>query len=117
MLSREFCEISKNTYFKEHLRWLLLIIIFTNVIIIIFIMITIISIISIRGSLPEVFLYALKIWKFTKFTGEHPCRSVISIKLLCSFIEIALRHGCSPVNLLHIFRILFPKSTYGGLLL
>ena len=26
------------------------------------------------------------------------------------FIEIALWHGCSPVNLLHIFRIPFPKN-------
>ena len=52
-----------------------------------------------------------------KFTGEHPCRSAISIKLLCNFIEIALRHGCSTVNLLHIFRIPFPKNTSGGLLL
>ena len=26
----------------------------------------------------------------SKFTGEHPCRSVISIKLLCNFIEITL---------------------------
>ena len=26
----------------------------------------------------------------SKFTGEHPCRSVISIKSLCNFIEIAL---------------------------
>ena len=33
-----------------------------------------------------------------KLTGEHPCRSAISIKLLCNFIEIALWHGCSPVN-------------------
>ena len=48
---------------------------------------------------------------------EQPCQSVISIKLLCSFIEIALRHGCSPVNLLHIFRIPFPTNTSGGLLL
>ena len=40
----------------------------------------------------------------SKFTGEHPCRSVISIKLLYSFIENALRHGCSPVNLFHISR-------------
>ena len=46
-----------------------------------------------------------------KFTGEHPCRSVISIKLLCKFIEIALRHGCSPVNLLHIFRAPLLKKT------
>ena len=26
-------------------------------------------------------------------------------------IEITLRHGCSLVNLLHIFRTLFPKNT------
>ena len=33
------------------------------------------------------------------------------------FIEIALRHGFSPVNLLHIFRIPFPKNTPGRPLL
>ena len=42
---------------------------------------------------------------------------MISIKLLCNFIEIALLHGCSPVNLLHIFRTPFPKNTSGWLLL
>ena len=41
----------------------------------------------------------------SKFTGENPCRSVI------------LRHGCSPVNLLHIFRTPFPKNTSGWLFL
>ena len=35
---------------------------------------------------------------------KHPYRSAISIKLLCNFIKITLRHGCSPLNLLHIFR-------------
>ena len=38
-------------------------------------------------------------------------------KLLCNFIEITLRHRCSPVNLLHIFRTLFSKDTSGELLL
>ena len=47
----------------------------------------------------------------SKFTGEHPCRSVISL------IEITRRHGCSPVNLLHIFRTRFTKNTSGQLLL
>ena len=47
----------------------------------------------------------------SKFTGEVPCPSVISIKLQSNFIEIKLRHGCSPVNLLHIFRISFPRKT------
>ena len=53
----------------------------------------------------------------SKFTGEYPFRSVVSIKLLCSFIEITLRHGCSPASLLHIFRTPFPKNTSGRLLL
>ena len=46
-----------------------------------------------------------------KFTGEHPSRSGISIRLQYNFIEIALRHGCSTVNLLHIFRTPFLKKT------
>ena len=46
----------------------------------------------------------------TKFT-EHPFQSEISIKLLCKFIEITLRHGCSSVDLLHIFRTPFLKGT------
>ena len=70
-----------------------------------------------RSSPPEVFLGKDVLKICSKFTGEHPCRSVISIKLLCNFIEIALRHGCSPVNLLHTFRTPFYKNTYGGLLL
>ena len=53
----------------------------------------------------------------SKFTGEYLCRSVISIKLLSNFIEITLRHRCSPVNLLHIFRIPFPKNTSERMLL
>ena len=47
----------------------------------------------------------------SNFTGEHPCQSTISID------EIALRHGCSPVNLLHTFETSFLKSTSGRLLL
>ena len=39
------------------------------------------------------------------------------VALLCNFIEIALWYVCSPVNLLHIFRIPFPKNTFGRLLL
>ena len=53
----------------------------------------------------------------SKFTGEHPCWSVISIKLLCNFIEIALRHECSPLNLLHIFRTSFPRNAFRWLFL
>ena len=46
----------------------------------------------------------------SKFTVEHPCRRVTSIKLKSIFIENTLRHGCSPVNLLHIFRPSFPNK-------
>ena len=70
-----------------------------------------------RSSYPEVFLVkgVLKICSI--FTGVHPCQSVISIKLLCSFIEITLCHGCSPINLLHVFKTRFSKNTSGRLLL
>ena len=72
---------------------------------------------TIRSSHPEVFLgkCILKIW--SKFTGEHPCRSVISVNLQSNFIEIALRYGRFPLNLLHIFRTPFLKNTTGWLLM
>ena len=38
-------------------------------------------------------------------------------KVAFNFIETTLRHGCSPVNLLHIFRTPFPNKTSGLLLL
>ena len=65
------------------------------------------------SSRPEVFLVKGVLKICGNFTEEHPCRSVISIELLCDFIEITLRHGGSPVNLLHIFRTHFTKNTFG----
>ena len=53
----------------------------------------------------------------TKFTGKHLCGNMISTKLLCSFTEITLWHGCYPVKLLHIFRTPCYKNTFGRLLL
>ena len=47
----------------------------------------------------------------SEYTGKHPCGIAISIKFDTP------RHGCSLVNLLLIFRALFYKNTYGGLLL
>ena len=35
-------------------------------------------------------------------------------QIYSNFIEIALRHGCFPVNLLHIFRTPFPKNISEG---
>ena len=45
---------------------------------------------------------------YSNFTGELPYHN---------FIEIALRHGCPPINLLFIFGTTFPKNTSGRLLL
>ena len=70
-----------------------------------------------RSSHPMVFLGKDVLKICSKFTGENTWRSAISIRLLRNFIEIALRHGCSPVNLLHIFRTPFLKNTSGRLLL
>ena len=53
----------------------------------------------------------------SKFIGEHACQNVISIKLQSNFIEFTLPHGCSPVNLLRIFRTPFYKNIYEGLFL
>ena len=68
-----------------------------------------------RSSHQEVFLRKSVLKIFSEFTGEHPCRSVISIKWSSNFIEITLWHECSPVNLLHIFRTPFPMNTSGRL--
>ena len=70
-----------------------------------------------RSSRPKVFLGKGVLKICSKFTGEHPCRSAISIKLQSNIIQITLRHGCSPVNLVHIFRTPFLRNTQGWLLL
>ena len=63
---------------------------------------------------------------FCGFLASGECSKRPHIDHICTkktfatqsnFIEITLHHGCSPVNLLHIFRTPFPKNTYGGLLL
>ena len=64
-----------------------------------------------RSSRPDMFLGKGVPKTWSKFVGEHPCRSGISIKLQNNFIEIALQHGCSPASLLHIFRKTSPKNT------
>ena len=52
--------------------------------------------VRLRSSRPEVLLRKGVLKICSKFTGEHPCRGVISIKLLCSehlFLKTAL-DGC-----------------------
>ena len=70
-----------------------------------------------KSSPPEVFLGKGAPKICSKFTREHPCQSVISIRLLSNFIEIAVLHGFFLVNLLHIFRTPSYKNTYGRILL
>ena len=73
------------------------------------------DIFSIGIIISKVFLGKGVLKTCSKFTGEHPHRSAILIKL--QFIEITLQHGCSLANLLHIFRTPFLKNTSCGLLL
>ena len=70
-----------------------------------------------RSSHPEVFLGKNVLKICSKFSGEHPHRSVISIKLQNNFMKITLRHGYFPVYLLHIFRTPSLRNTSGWLLL
>ena len=70
-----------------------------------------------RGSHSGVFLRKGVMEICSKFTGENPCRSAISIKQQGNSVEITLWHECSPVNLLHIFRTPFPRNTFDWLLL
>ena len=62
-----------------------------------------------RSSPAEVFLWKGVLKICSKFT-EHPCRTAILIKLQSNFIEVALRHGSSPVNLLHICKKTFSQE-------
>ena len=63
-----------------------------------------------RNSQSEVFLWKSVLKIRSKFTGENPCRSAISMKLLYNFIVITLY--CN-----HVFRTPFLKRTFGWLLL
>ena len=66
---------------------------------------------------PSTFLWKGVLKISGKYTTEHSCRSLISINLQSNFIETTFRHGCSPVNLQHIFSSHFPRYTSGGLFL
>ena len=73
-----------------------------------------------RSSPPEVFLgkVVLKICrKFEKKITILPWCFIEIILGMGVLYWITLRHGCSPINLLHIFSTPFPKNTFGGLLL
>ena len=69
-----------------------------------------------RNSRPDVFLVkgvTKNMQKIDRGTLLPKC----DFNLQSNFNEITLRHGCFPVNLLHIFKIPFSKNTSGWLLL
>ena len=65
-----------------------------------------VTFVTVRSSQPDKFLGKGLLKICSKFRGEHPCRSVISINLLA-----ILQHGCSFVNLRDIFKPPIPKNT------
>ena len=71
--------------------------------------------------LLDLFLFRILPSQREKVLQKHPSRSVLrkrcSENLQSNFIEITLRHGCSPVKLLYISKTPFPKSTSDRLIL
>ena len=68
-----------------------------------------------RSNSLKVFLGKDFLKIYSKFTGEHPCPSVTSIKLQSNFIKITLQHGCSPVNFATYFQNNVFQNISGGL--
>ena len=50
-----------------------------------------------RSSLPEVFLGKDALKLSGKFTGEHPCRCMISVKLFW-ILNVGNSHGCLHIE-------------------
>ena len=62
---------------------------------------------TIRSCRPEVFLRKGVPKICSKLRGEHPSRTVISIKLHCNFIKTTLSHGCFFCKFAAYFRNTF----------
>ena len=64
-------------------------------------------------------VWRITFWKYSynRLNIGYVKKVLLTLTLQSNFIEITLRHGCSPVNLLHIFRTPFLKNTSGPLLL
>ena len=59
------------------------------------------------------------LWKkvFRKYAANWQENTNAKVWFQCNFIEIILRHGCSPINLLHITKTPFLKNTSEWLLM
>ena len=121
MFSCEFCEISKNIFFIEYL-WATTSIIWEE-----------------KSGESSNHHYASRLkqekptkqseaalqrcswekvfWIYEQIYRKTPTQKCDFNKVAKQLIEIAVRHECSPINLLHIFRTPFPKNTSGWLLL
>ena len=77
--------------------------------------------ISVTHPVCQFFCVLVHVWKqpfigvLIKKFSENSDKIIIII--ICNFIEITLRHACSPVNMLYIFKTPFPRNTSGRLLL
>ena len=68
-----------------------------------------------KSSHPEVFLGEGVLQIYTKFTGEHPCQSVISIKMQSNFIEITIRQWVFSCKICCLFsEYLFLRTPLEG---
>ena len=77
---------------------------------------------GIKDKFEDLFKFSQKYHKkfFSASTFEIRWKDFTTKKnypLQSNFIETTLRHGCSPVDLQHIFRTPFPKNIFGRLLL
>ena len=64
---------------------------------------------SIRSSHPDVFLEKGVLKICSKFTGEHPCQSAISIKLQTTLLKSHFDMGCKAILLKsHFGKVVLP---------
>ena len=69
-----------------------------------------------KFSIEDFFSKCDQIRSFLRIWWHLLKKSLMEDLIFCAvYIEITLRHGCSTVDLLHIFRKPFPKNTSGGL--
>ena len=64
-----------------------------------------------RSSHPEVLPKKDALQTCSKPTGEQQCKSAISTKLFCNFIEITPTHGCTPEKFAALPRLRSSRRT------
>ena len=77
---------------------------------------------GIKDKFEDLFKFSQKYKKFLNASTFKIVEKISQPKfqnypLQSNFIKTTLRHGCSPVDLQHIFRTPYPKNIFGRLLL